>query len=401
MRGRREPTGPADPTMTTHHDAKRANTGNWGLFTALVVGGWLLAGALEWVLWAILVPAQGGKIEWRALNLGVLGFWGLAGLLAPTLVWVARRAPFERGRLLRSALAYLGALIAFIPLMGFLRQAWILWVVKQVAPFSPRIIVKLLPELLSFQIGGPILVYLVVMGACQAWDFYQRFRERERAAAVLELEQARLRASLSEARLETLQMQLQPHFLFNALHAISTLILKGDTRGANEMLSHLSRFLRMTLDRADSPTVPLAAELDALDAYLRIQRERFRDRLHVAMEIDERALSAAVPNLVFQPLVENSIRHGIASETGTGTIVVRAAVAGDRLALEVEDDGQGLPDGETPAEGIGLCNIRERLEQLYPGTHEFALRERPLGGTIARIVIPFRPAGPDAATRAE
>jgi two-component system, LytTR family, sensor kinase len=387
--------------MTTTQEAKRGSTGSWGLFAALVAAVWLLVGIFEGTLWVILIQAQGGKIEWRGLALGVLGFWGLAALLAPALVWVASQARFERGRRLRSALAYLAALIAFIPLMGILRQAWILWVVKQVAPFSLCAVVKLFPQLVSFQLGGPILVYLVVVGACQAWDFYQRYRERERAAAALELEQARLRASLSEARLETLQMQLQPHFLFNALHAISTLILKGDTRGANEMLSHLSRFLRMTLDRADSPTVPLAAELDALDAYLRIQRERFRDRLHVTMEIDERALSAAVPNLVFQPLVENSIRHGIGSEIGSGTILVRAAVAGDRLALEVEDDGRGLPDGTVPANGIGLANVRERLEQLYPGTHEFALRERPGGGTIARIVIPFHLAGPDPAIRAD
>ena len=401
MHGRRDSTGPAATTMTTTHDAKRASTGSWGLFTALVAAAWLLAGAFEWVLWTIVIPAQGGRVEWRTLSLSVLGFWGLSALLAPALVWVARRAPFERGRRLRSAAAYLAALIVFIPVHGVLLQAWTFWVIRRVGDFSFGSVVRMFPKLISFEIGGPILVYLVVMGACQAWDYYQRYRERERAAAALQLEQARLQASLSEARLETLQMQLQPHFLFNALHAISTLILKGDTRGANEMLSHLSRFLRMTLDRADSPTVPLAAELDALDAYLRIQRERFRDRLHVAMEIDDRALSAAVPNLVFQPLVENSIQHGIASETGSGMIVVRAAVAGDRLTLEVEDDGRGLPDGTAPANGIGLANVRERLEQLYPGTHEFTLRERPGGGTIARIVIPFRIAGRESATRAD
>lgn len=401
MRGRRESTGPAATTMTTTHDAKHGSTGSWGQFAALVAAVWLLVGIFEGTLWVILIQAQGGKIEWRALALGILGFWGLSALLSPVLVWVARYAPFERGRRMWSAIAYLVALIVFIPLFGVLRQAWSIWVINHLAPFNLGTIVKLFPKLISFQIGAPILVYLVVMGACQAWGFYLRYRERERAAAVLELEQARLRASLSEARLETLQMQLQPHFLFNALHAISTLILKGDTRAANEMLSHLSRFLRMTLDRADSPTVPLAAELDALDAYLRIQRERFRDRLQVAMEIDDRALSAAVPNLVFQPLVENSIRHGIGSEIGSGTIVVRAVAAGDRLTLEVEDDGCGLPDGETPAEGVGLCNIRERLEQLYPDTHEFALRERPGGGTIARIIIPFHLAGPDPATRAD
>jgi LytS/YehU family sensor histidine kinase len=249
--------------------------------------------------------------------------------------------------------------------------------------------------------GGATLVYVGVLGAVLAWDYYQRYGERERAAAALELEQARLRASLSEARLEALQVQLQPHFLFNSLHAISTLILKGETRGANEMLSHLSRFLRMTLDRAESPTLPLALELESLDAYLRIQRERFGDRLQVEMAIEDQALSAAVPNLVFQPLVENCLRHGIDSQAGAGRLMLRARVVGGRLVLEVEDDGRGLPEGEAAPEGIGLSNIRERLEQLYPRSHEFTLCRRPEGGATARIVIPYLIASPEPAARAD
>ena len=386
--------------MTANHDAKRASTGDWGLFTALVAAVWLAAGTVEFFVYAAVAGLKGKPLSWPDLLVGVAGFWGLAALLTPPLVWAARQARARAGRPWRRAIVYAATLLGIIVVQPVLHTLW-----KNATEYHQdlakgHLLLNVAAWIVN-DMGGAMLVYVGVTGAVLAWDYYLRYRERERAAAALELEQARLRASLSEARLETLQMQLQPHFLFNALHAISTLILKGETRGANEMLSHLSRFLRMTLDHADSPTVPLAVELDSLDAYLRIQRERFRDRLQVRMEIDERALSAAVPNLVFQPLVENSIRHGIGAEIGSGTIVVRAAVSGDRLALEVEDDGRGLPDGAAPNDGIGLSNVRERLEQLYPAAHELTLRERPGGGTIARIVIPLRIADRESAPRAD
>ena len=387
--------------MPITHEAKRTSQGRWGLFAALVAAVWLLAGALEGTLWALFLRGETKQFPWASLTIGILGFWGIAALITPALVWVTRRAPLERGRRLRSFFTYLIALAAFIPTYVALRQVWFFWWEDHPKGADLAVLVAKFLKSFRYQMGGAILVFVGVVGACRGWEYYQRYRERERAAAALELEQAHLRASLSEARLETLQMQLQPHFLFNALHAISTLILKGETRGANEMLSHLSSFLRLTLDRADSPTVPLAAELDALDAYLRIQRERFRDRLQVELDIDPQALSAAVPNLIFQPLVENSIRHGIGSGVGSGTIRVRAARTGERLTLEVEDDGRGLPNGAAPGNGIGLANVRERLAQLYPGAHELDLRERPGGGTIARISIPFRIADRGSAPRAD
>jgi two-component sensor histidine kinase len=379
-------------TMNPSQAQNRQSRGNWGLFTALAATGWVLAGVLEVLLWSALAPVRGVRVPWREVTLTVASFWGLAALLAPVLVWAIRRAPFEPGRRWRSAARHVVVLACLIVVHSLLREVWLIVLVSQATP-KPSKFLAAIPSIITGNMGGAMLVYLVTAGAVNMWDYYQRYRERERVAALLELERAQLRASLSEARLEALQRQLQPHFLFNALHAISTLILKGETRGANEMLSHLSRFLRMTLDRADSPTVPLATELETLDAYLRIQKERFRDRLRVEMSIDDRALPAAVPHLVFQPLVENSIRHGIASESGTGTIVVRAAVAGERLELEIEDDGRGLDQGEEASRGVGLDNIHERLEQLYPGQHEFSLSGRPGRGVRARIVIPFRPAG--------
>ena len=167
------------------------------------------------------------------------------------------------------------------------------------------------------------------------------------------------------------------------------------------MIAHLSRFLRMTLDNAAAPTVPLSVELQFLDAYLEIQKVRFGDRLRVSLEIGEAAREAGVPNLVLQPLVENSIRHGIGSQRGAGHVVVRATVAGSLLRLEVEDDGPG-PQGAKPAgKGHGLGNVRESLEQLYPGAYEFGLTTVPTGGTLAAITLPFRRAFTDAGVCAD
>lgn len=377
--------------MDSAHDARPVARGRWGLLTALVAATWLAAGLVEFLVSAAVAGLKGNPVSWPELLCGVSGFWGLAALLTPPLVWALRRARRPaRGRTIAGHAAVFLGLVVVQPVLHTLWLNATIWH----RPLSPRSLPVSVPAWIAGDLGGAMLVYVGVLGAVLAWDYQHRYRERERAAAALELERARLRASLSEARLETLQMQLEPHFLFNALHAISTLVLKGDAHAANEMLSHLSRFLRLTLDRADTPTVPLADELDALEAYLGIQRERFRDRLRVAIEVDERLRTAAVPNLVFQPLVENSVRHGIAADPGAGSITVRARADGDRLTLEVEDDGPGPAADPAAAGGIGLANVRERLAQLYPGEHEFTLQRRAGGGTIARIRIPLRPAEP-------
>jgi len=378
--------------MTISLETKPAVRERWGLLTALVAVTWLAAGLVEFLVSAAVAGLKGHPLAWPKLLIGISGFWGLAALLTPGLVWALRRARRRPGRwrpVAGQAVVFL-ALVVVQPTLHTLWMNATLWR----HPLSVRFLPLSIPAWIANDLGGTMLVYLGVLGAVLAWDYQRRYRERERAAAALELEQVRLRALVSEARLETLQMQLEPHFLFNTLHAISTLVLKGESRAADEMLSHLSRFLRLTLDRAESPTVPLADELDALDAYLSIQQVRFGDRLRVAMEVDAHVRAAGVPNLLFQPLVENSIRHGIAADPGAGTITVRARPEGDRLTLEVEDDGPGPPDGPAPREGIGLANVRERLERLYPDAHEFTLRHREGGGTIARVRIPLRSARP-------
>jgi two-component system, LytTR family, sensor kinase len=369
---------------------KDLRRGDWTQFTLLIMLLWCLAGAFEFISFGSLNAGTDQRPDWRGILPNTAGYWGLTALFTPLLVWVNRRLPVGQGRKRWALTGHFFLLVGYIAVFGAVRWQWMehtTW--HYDVPFDAYL--AAVPRIAANYMGDAILAYLVILGAVSMWDYYHRFQEKAQAAAALEIERAGLRASLSEARLEALQSQLQPHFLFNALHALSTLILDKETEAANDMVTQLSRFLRMTLDHANSPTIPLAVELQFLDAYLRIQKQRFRDRLQVRMEIDDRARPAGVPSLILQPLVENSIRHGIGLKPGAGLIAVRAVVEGARLRLEVQDDGRGLTRKGAGAEGTGLSNIRERLTRLYPEDHTFRLEDAPGGGTLAVIDIPYRP----------
>jgi LytS/YehU family sensor histidine kinase len=224
-----------------------------------------------------------------------------------------------------------------------------------------------------------------------ALHYYRSVRERERRAAELE-------ALLADARLHALTGQLRPHFLFNALHGVSTLMHR-DVEAADEMLAELGALLRATLDREGVQEVPLHEELATARHYVEIVRARFGDRLVVEEEIDPDAREALVPHLVLQPLVENAVEHGIARDPGAGRIWIRARRENGSCTLTVTDDGPGLEGGSEAAvrEGVGLSNTRRRLSQLYGPEATVTLRAR--GGRGADVVIrlPFRPADADRA----
>jgi len=204
--------------------------------------------------------------------------------------------------------------------------------------------------------------YMVVVGAYYAFDYYQKYRERDLRA--LELE-----GRLTQAELQNLKMQLHPHFLFNTLNTISVLMTK-DTKAANSVLVRLSDLLRMALDNVSTHEVTLKEELDFLARYLEIEQTRFEDRLTVRMRIEPGVLAARVPNLILQPLVENAIRHGVAPLLTPGTIEISARRENGNLRLEVRDNGSGLPNSNQHVrEGVGLSNTRARLVQVYARDH--------------------------------
>lgn len=228
------------------------------------------------------------------------------------------------------------------------------------------------------------IIYLGVLAAGLARAYSLRYRsQREESLRVA----AQLRAQLAEARLDALRMQLDPHFLFNTLHAISSLV-ERDPRGVRRMISRLSDLLRHTIEGPSEQEIPLRKELDLLRRYLEIMEVRFQGRLQIATDVEERAMECLVPNLILQPIVENAIKHGVSKIEGPGRIALSGRVEGDQLVLRVENNGPFVPAGEG---GVGVRNTRARLAHLYGGEQSFDLRsdnaETPL--TVAEIRLPY------------
>jgi hypothetical protein len=236
-------------------------------------------------------------------------------------------------------------------------------------PIRKLVLARLSPEL---------AVCVIVVGLAMAFDFYERYRERAVAAAQLE-------ASVADARLHALELQLQPHFLFNTLNAVSALIRNQRNQEAVQMVSGLSDLLRYTLDHAGEQHVALEEEVAVLRRYLEIQHVRFPDRMTFDIDLAPEARRAAVPVLLLQPLAENAVRHGIAQSAGPGVVEVRAYRNQGTLRIEVFNSGTLV----TPSKaGIGVRNTRERLHHLYGahGSFDLAASER---GVIASVSIPW------------
>ena len=228
-------------------------------------------------------------------------------------------------------------------------------------------------------------IYLIVATGAHALTFYRRAQQRDREALALA-------AGLNQAKLDALRLQLQPHFLFNTLNAISTLVHR-DASAADELIGDLSELLRLSL-QTTAHEVPLARELELLDRYLAIEQARLGDRLRLVRDIDPNVTGAFVPTLLLQPLAENAVRHGIEPRVAPGTLTVRARRAGDRLHLILADDGVGLPATGAGAarRGIGLTNTEERLRALHGTAARLELFAPPEGGTRVEITLPFKSA---------
>jgi len=224
---------------------------------------------------------------------------------------------------------------------------------------------------------------LTVMG--QAARYFTLFQTRQLHASDLE-------ARLSKTHLQLLRTQLQPHYLFNTLNTVAELV-HTDPDSADQMITRLGRLLRLSLDHAGHQVVPLRQEIEFLRMYVEIEQVRFQDRLQIVWNVAPDTLEAAVPTLLWHPVLENAIRHGVTPLAGRGRIVVSSQRQGEELVLEIRDNGRGLPNGQVPREGVGLRNIRERVDQLYGTRARFALEPALGGGTVATLRIPFTHCG--------
>lgn len=327
----------------------------WRLFV------WQLAG---WGFWALASPwaVRSGAALWRASRRS-------RAVGAPSRWWP---------QVARQGAIVLGLAAVHIPLV-----AGVFAVLQPYVPMSSYTFTECLVRAVRFWPHLDLLAYGI--GLAVGYGLAGS-REARRS----ELRESRLATELARAQLETLRLQIQPHFLFNTLHSIAALLRRRSNDRALAMLLGLSELLRSTLERSELARVPLADELEVVRLYVDLQQARFADRLTVDYDVAEGCLPQPVPNLVLQPLVENAIRHGIAPRAAPGRIEIGAQLDAGRLQLTVADDGLGLPEDFDPAahEGVGLGNTRSRIEQLYGGEATFSIRGREAGGTIATVRLP-------------
>lgn len=323
--------------------------------------------------------------SWWRIAFWQLLVWYIWGFLSPLILNLSRRFPLEGAARLRGLMVNLVACVAFSAL--HIAAATALRMI--IRPFdlwsdTHAFIVQYQGELKSFFLFD-ILVFWAIFGVGYAFDYRERYRERASRAA-------ELKAQLARAQLESLKMQLHPHFLFNTLHTIAGLVRSNEKSSAVNMISGLSELLRHALESADEQEVTLRDEVKIIELYLEIQQVRFSDRLTVRVNVAPETMEALVPNLILQPLVENAIRHGISQQNSPGLLEIEARRQNDDLQITVSDNGLGLrPDWQEQAnKGIGLANTNERLKHLYGKEHLFELRSRESGGTTATLVIPFR-----------
>ncbi len=296
--------------------------------------------------------------------------WIVWAILTPFIVKLGRRFPFERQNWLKHGLVHFLAGL-FVTLL------------KIFALFQITSIISWLPSrpVSIFQFHPNFLTYWVIVGLSHAFDYYRKFRERE-------LRNAQLETRLAQAQLQVLKMQIQPHFLFNTLHAISTLMHK-DVEAADRMMAQLSDLLRITLESDGVQEVSLKQEMEFLQGYLEIEKTRFQKRLAIETKIAPETLDAQVPNLILQPLVENAVRHGIEPRSVPGKIEILAKKENGTLQIKITDDGRGLKNRDLK-EGIGLTNTRARLQQLYGEDFKFELGNSSGKGFVVNLVIPFK-----------
>lgn len=302
--------------------------------------------------------------------------WALLSLCA---LWATRRFPLDHGRRAHHAMLHMVMALVLVSLRGL----GLHYIFQATGWYPPR---SSLQALISF-VPPNLVSYWMLLGAAHAVEYARRFRERE-------LRSSQLETQLTRAQLQMLKMQLHPHFLFNTLHAISSLVHRSpDT--AERMIASLSELLRTTLTHQQAQEVTVAEEMDLLEPYLEIEKMRLGDRLEIRAEIPPEVRGALLPHLILQPLVENAIRHGLAPKRAGGTITIGAAREGGWLRIRVEDDGRGFdgaPQRGGPG-GVGLTNTRARLEQLYGGDHRFTLTSRAGEGTEVEIEIPYHVSG--------
>lgn len=312
------------------------------------------------------------------LNLALFYLWGV---FSPFIFRFSRafRVEFRSPRI-RNLAVQLPAIVLF----AAVHQALLLTILWSIAPRlrGESSLTEYYARHFGYGFYVDLIIASLIMLGAHALFYYDDFRAAQ-------LEKSSLKTQLAQAQLRALKMQLHPHFLFNTLHSISSLVLE-DPPKANSMIARLGDFLRLTLDNSDQQLVTLKEETEFLRCYLDIEQVRFGERLKVAFEMEPITLSAQVPHLILQPVVENAIQHAVAPRTMQSEINIKAERRNGVLRLEVRDNGPGMAADPLAARGVGLNNVRARLQQIYGQNSRFELTNGQTGGFTVAMEIPFQ-----------
>ena len=350
------------------------------LWIALIWAGFALFSAIQNV---VEMRAEGMPHSGVRVFIAMFLSWLVWALATPLVLRLGRRYPPVRFSPISTWLIHLVS----CAIIGLVSAAWEASLVEVLNPTlkSPA------PGPFRFLFLGTlydeVLLYLSLYAALLAISYILESKER---LIRQQIETARLNEQFSKAQLDALRRQIEPHFLFNALHAIAGLVREKRNDAAVTMIAGLSEFLRKVVDTSDRHEVPLREEVQFLQKYLEIQKVRFAERLQLSLDVPEALLTAQVPSLILQPVVENSIKHGISKEALGGWIRVEAFRSDGRLTLRVYNDGPGLPaDWDNSKSGIGIANLRNRLRAMYGDSFEVSLRNHTAGVEVL-ISVPFR-----------
>jgi two-component system LytT family sensor kinase len=344
---------------------------------ALILAGWTLIVVTFSVQAYVFAVARGRPDSFWHEFLVASTDWYIWAALTPLVLFFCRRFRITSDNWIPAVLLHLiaGVLISFLQLAIQVRLNYI------VNPGYKMTYWRVLYFFATFKLHMNLLTYWVIVALNHGIYYYEQSRARE-------LAWSRMEADLANAQLQVLNMQLHPHFLFNTLNSISTLISE-DPQAARQMVLKLSDLLRVSLNKIDQPAVPLQQELELLECYISIEQTRFKDRLAIEQEIDSTSLACEVPTMILQPLVENAVRHGIGKHRHADRISIIAQRSNGRLLLEVRNCiGSVENGGPAPARGIGLTNTRARLEQLYSNQHSFEIANRESGGVTVKLSLP-------------
>ena len=349
------------------------------------IGVWTFVGLTLAGISYLAVLGEGEQVSaWAIFSTNLIRFYIWAAL-SPLIFRIARRIDANQKRnIFTNVLIHIPLSLLFSAFHSVIYTliAWQLY-----NSYSERYssIVKFFQQYVFFaSIYLGILIYALIVISVQAFLLYRRYQ-------VEESRNSQLRVELAGAQLQALKMQLQPHFLFNTLHSISSLNTVNPQK-ANVMIARLGEFLRMTLEHSDEQMVTFAEELDFLRCYLEIEQTRFSDRLIVEYDIDPETLSASVPHLILQPIVENAVKHGIAPYAAPGRITISARKTEKFITLEVADNGMGIEENldliARELNGKGLRNVRSRLAQIYGSRFRFEMKNVAETGLIVTLEIP-------------